>query len=71
MPDTKGAPPPAYTVVEDKPGCETCGYGKTWSVVGPGEIAESVSYHDEEDAQAQAGALNEAFWQGQQSKAAG
>jgi hypothetical protein len=59
--------PPAYTVVEETPGCATCGHGRTWAVIGPGGVAESISYVDEEDAASAADALNEAFAFGRDS----
>jgi hypothetical protein len=65
MPTDQPTEPPPYTVTTDTPGCEDCGHGASWAVVGPGGVAESVSYDDIEDAEAMAAALNDAFQQGQ------
>lgn len=55
---------PAYRVAVDDNGCEKCGRGKQWAVVGPDDTAESVMFSDEEDADALAAALNAAYNKG-------
>lgn len=54
----------AYRVELDNPGCATCGAGKTFSVAGPGQVVEAISYASEEDAKDWADALNAAYDQG-------
>jgi len=54
----------AYFIEVERNGCERCGHGKTWVVVGPDGVAGSVSYEDSSEAQDMADALNEAFWHG-------
>lgn len=50
-----------YFVEVDQNGCEKCGSGRTWSVVGPDGSALGISYGYEEDADEMAEALNESF----------
>lgn len=56
--------PEQYTVEVDDGGCEKCGAGKTWVVVGPDGDAEGVSYDDYDDARYLASAMNAAFENG-------
>lgn len=65
MSDTE--PTPAYGVKEANPGCAHCGAGKTYDVIGPGGVAESITWDDIEDAEAFADALNDAYRQGQET----
>jgi hypothetical protein len=53
-----------YFVEVDQNGCERCGHGKTWTVVGPDGVAHSQSFDDVEDAESLADALNGAFFAG-------
>jgi hypothetical protein len=64
-----------YQAVKTSTGCHECGTGAVWDVVGPDDIALSVSWEDynedgegEEEAQTVAGWLNEAFGHGRQDK---
>lgn len=54
-----------YSVSVDTNGCGHCGAGRTWMVVGPDGYGGGQSFGDEEDAEALADQLNEAFYQGQ------
>lgn len=54
----------AYFIEVETNGCERCGHGKLWAVVGPDGVAQATMYEEPEDAQALADALNEAFWRG-------
>lgn len=54
-------PAPAYRVEVENARCKTCGLGEQWWIIGPGEIAQGRSYHDEIDALEDCGALNNAF----------
>lgn len=36
----------AYRIEAEKPGCEHCGAGSQWCIVGPDEIALSTSWED-------------------------
>lgn len=53
-----------YFVEVDNNGCEKCGAGKTWTVVGPDGVAQGQSFENVEDAEALADALNGAFFAG-------
>lgn len=33
-----------YRVEQDDPGCDTCGHGKTWVIVGPNDTALGLSW---------------------------
>lgn len=50
-----------YHVEVDTGGCERCGHGKTWTVVGPDDMAHSVSWEDQEEAEDFARAMNCAY----------
>jgi hypothetical protein len=54
-----------YFIEVDQNGCSKCGEGRSYRVIGPVRD-ESTSYAEEEDAQAVADSLNEAYELGQQ-----
>ena len=54
----------AYRVEQQGRGCERCGHGNVWSVVGPDDIAHSVSWTEQQDAVDFAEAMNEAYEKG-------
>lgn len=47
-----------YTVECDRGGCEICGSGATWTVVGPDGYALGQSFEDKEVAEDLAGYMN-------------
>lgn len=53
-----------YFVEVDVNGCERCGAGKTWTVVGPDGVAAGTSWKYVSDAEDFAEALNDAFYKG-------
>ncbi len=53
-----------YNVEVEKGGCESCGHGVLYVVVGPDGIAGSVSYEDEEAAQDECASKNEGYEKG-------
>ena len=50
-----------YTVEVDKPGCDHCGTGCQWTVVGPDDVAIGQSFEDKELADDIADYMNMAF----------
>jgi hypothetical protein len=50
-----------FTVELDKKGCERCGHGARWTVVGPGDIAISESFDDKELAEDIAEYMNQGY----------
>lgn len=50
----------AYHVVKDKLGCEHCGAGRLWMIVGPDDFALGQVFTDQEDADDLARLLNAA-----------
>lgn len=56
-----------YCIEQDTPGCNECGEGATWWVIGPDGVASSISYGDKEEAEFLARALNAAYELGRQS----
>lgn len=54
---------PYHTAVDNN-GCDKCGHGREYVVVGPNGDAGSQSFDNEEDAAALAAALNEAYFVG-------
>ncbi len=59
----------AYHIEVDDPGCEKCGHGKTYIVVGPDGVGGSTSHFDIEDAEHEAEILNVAYGLGAQRAA--
>ena len=55
---------PYVVEIDDGAMCRHCGHGRMWLVVGPGDVAEGISFADETDAHEYAGALNSAFNKG-------
>lgn len=53
-----------YFVEVDVNGCDRCGAGKTWTVVGPDLVAAGTSWECVSDAEDFAEALNDAFYKG-------
>ncbi len=51
----------AYRVEVETDGCEKCGYGRLWAVVGPDGDALGRSFEDEEGAADLAEKLNAAY----------
>lgn len=56
-----------YFVQQEAAGCEQCGGGRSWCVMGPDGIAESMTWDDAEEAAEQAELLNVAYTKGQNS----
>lgn len=54
----------AYRVVADSDGCPHCHAGKTWTVVGPDDVAIGQSFSEEVDAEETAEMLNHAYMLG-------
>lgn len=54
-----------YFVEVDSNGCGHCGAGRTYTVIGPDGVAAGTSWENEEDADAYADAMNEAYAHGQ------
>lgn len=50
-----------YRVEVDKDGCETCGHGRMWTIVGPDNVALGESWGDKEFVDDIAQLLNEAY----------
>ena len=50
-----------FVVEVEKEGCERCGHGAQWTVVGPGEIAISQSFDDKELAEEIAEYMNQGY----------
>lgn len=57
-------PAPAYRVEVYNDGCKTCGHGKQWWIVGPGDVGGGKSYGDEVEAFEDCEALNGAYLAG-------
>lgn len=55
----------AYSAEVDTPGCEACGLGARWNVVGPDDVATSTIYEDQELAEEVAEDLSAAYRAGQ------
>jgi hypothetical protein len=53
-----------YRVVKETCGCQTCGNGSMWAVVGPGEVQLATSYMFKEDAEYLRDMCNLAFEKG-------
>ncbi len=68
MPDSSLTETQPFSVYLDAQGCEHCGDGDEWGVVGPGDVAESQTWSDKDEAESIAGDLNRAFELGQQSR---
>ncbi len=58
---------PPYFVEVDKNGCSACGHERSWTVVGPGDIAEGQSWLDEEEAARLCERMNAAYYAGRES----
>lgn len=56
-----------YRIEQDDPGCSECQHGATHSVIGPDDVADSVSYGDYEDAKHLRDACNRAYELGRKS----
>lgn len=54
-----------YFIEVSTNGCAKCSAGRTWTIVGPGDVGLGIEYEDEERAAELADMLNEAFFQGQ------
>jgi hypothetical protein len=54
-----GAPP--YRVVQLTPGCEKCGRGATWQIIGPDDKLVGEVYVGRFDADEMADAMNRAY----------
>ena len=54
-----------YYIEVDSPGCEHCGLGARWNVVGPDDVATSTIYERQEDAEEVADDLSAAYRAGQ------
>jgi hypothetical protein len=50
-----------YKVEIDIDGCRECGCGKSWAIVGPGDVQRSTTYGDIDEAGYIADEMNEAF----------
>lgn len=50
-----------FRVEVEKAGCERCGHGTQWTVVGPNEVAISQSFEDQELAEDIAEYMNQGF----------
>lgn len=50
-----------FVVEVDKSGCERCGHGAQWTVVGPGDVAIGQSFEDQELAEEIAEYMNQGF----------
>lgn len=57
----------AYKIVVDRIGCEKCGGGRTWTVVGPSGVGVSRSFELCDDASDLAADMNIAYRAGQKS----
>ena len=62
---------PPYQVYVDHKFCDHCGAVQTWAVVGPDGLRHSESFTDEDDAEAIANALNDAYEHGRLAVLAG
>lgn len=56
----RSAPQP-FRVEVDHGGCEHCAAGKTWTVVGPDDVALSRSYEESDEAEYLCNELNDAY----------
>lgn len=54
-----------YYIEADTPGCEHCGLGARWNIVGPDGVATSTMYDDMEHAEEIADDLSAAYLAGQ------
>jgi hypothetical protein len=61
MADAPVEPTPAYAVERGARGCDHCGTGGTWDVIGPDDVALGTSFTFEDDAYELAGFMNMAF----------
>jgi hypothetical protein len=61
----------AYYVEPESDGCEKCGHGAMWNVVGPDGTAISITYGDREDADDMAEQLSRAYEDGEVAGRAG
>jgi hypothetical protein len=50
-----------YYIEIDQQGCEFCGAGRTWKIVGPVAVPLRMSWSDEEEASDIAEMLNDAY----------
>lgn len=53
-----------YRVEVEHGGCETCGDGKQWCVVGPDDVALGITFGVKEDAEELADMLSDAYVMG-------
>ena len=53
-----------YFIEVDTNGCAHCGARRTWTIVGPDDVAIGRSFEDEESASDLAEDMNRAYWQG-------
>lgn len=54
----------AYRVEVEAGGCDHCGKGRLWTVVGPDDVAWGISWGSEEDARDWCDAMNAAYDEG-------